>query len=66
MADTEDIEPLTESHAETNITLTEGTSGFPNKVDTENVTTSALPRKVHSGKVVFSKIEDFVDVIGKS
>ena len=38
---------------------------MPNKVDTENVTTSALPGKVHSEKVVFGKIEDSVDVIGK-
>jgi len=52
----------TESHAETNITLAEGTSGLPSKVDTENVTTSG---KGHSGKVLFGKIEDSVDVIGK-
>jgi hypothetical protein len=41
-------------------------SGFPSKVNIENVTTSALPGKVHSRKVVFGKIEDSVDVIGKS
>lgn len=55
----------TESHAETNILLAEGTRGFPSKVDTENVTATALPGKIHSGKVAFGKIEDSVDVIGK-
>lgn len=55
----------TESHAETNITLAEGMSGSPSMVDSENVTTSALLGKMHSGKEAFGKIEDTVDVIGK-
>lgn len=55
----------TESHAETNIMLAEETGGFPSMVDTENVTTTALPEKIHSGKVESGKIEDSVDVIGK-